>query len=391
MSSLRRVLTGLIFAFVAMLSVSATAGAVTLTSTTGTLTGSCTDSSSVPEELIQTGSTGGVSYTVPAGGGVITSWSFNTGGATPGETYTLIVVDPSGGGYTVVASDTETVPSSPPAIETYTLATPIAAQAGDLIGVATQPGTNPACAFYLPGASADSVAVTTGSLTAGASLTPLGANTQLLANISVNLVQSEDAAITQTSTESSVTTGGTNAFLLSVSSTSALAPVAVTDSVPSGLAIDSVVASSGSCTTSGQIISCTGVNPPATIAVIVDASQAGQFTNNATVAATISDPDSANNSSSATLQVTSPVSATTSPAAVVATIRWSSLAKLPLSEARAVIRDLGLKVGKVTHKHSKSILKGEVISTSALTGHLVDVGATVSIVASSGKPAPKHH
>jgi hypothetical protein len=389
MSWVRRLLSSLVLTLGLTVAVSAPAGALTLGNTAGT-PNQCFNATGIySDEYIQTGTAPGDTYTVPAGGGEITSWSFNATGAGPGYTYGLVVVSPNG--YTVVGSDTESVGNSPSGIETFSLATPIIVQAGDLIGDFLPARSDAPCSFGGQPA-ADTLRSVEGSTTVGSVPYLVNGNVpSARANIAVNLVQSEDASITQTSARTSVAAGGTDAFLLSVANTPAPSPVSVTDSVPSGLSVDSVVPSSGSCTTSGQSITCTGVTAPATIAVIVTASQAGSFTNNASVGTPFADSNSANNSSSATLQVAGAVSAAleVSPASEVAQVRWASLARLPLSDARTVIRDLGLKVGKITHKSSKSIHKGDVISTSAQVGQQIPIGTTITIVASSGKPRPK--
>ena len=81
-------------------------------------------------------SSGTAQYVVPAGGGVITSWSTSFGPA--GAPVGLIATSPFTGGMAVVRGvDSETLPNPLPAdnISTFTPAQPIAVQAGDLIGL----------------------------------------------------------------------------------------------------------------------------------------------------------------------------------------------------------------------------------------------------------------
>jgi hypothetical protein len=316
---------------------------------------------------------------VPAGGGTITSWSFNTVGATPGTPYGLIVVNPSDGNYTVVGSDVETVPASPPAIQTYTLSSPIQVQAGDLIGAVIDTTTSSTC-YWRDGplTASDTVSVTTGSPTAGSTLTTEVSAPDIVANMSVNLVQSEDVSLTQRALPAKIAAGSDSALMLNVASAGpGQAPVTVTDAVPNGLKIQGVSAGAGACTVSGQNISCTVSGTPATIAVIVSAAKTGGYTNTAKASSTLTDPNPSNNSSSVNLKVT---------ASGASSCRAVSLTKVALAEAKTVIRALGCKVGKVKARSSKSIPKGEVISTKPAHGKKVAAGTKIAIVYSSGKP-----
>jgi hypothetical protein len=84
--------------------------------------------------------TSGVSYAVPSGGGQITSWSTNA----------LNVFGPAGllvwrpsataGTYTLVAATTPVTLKA--GMNTFTLTTPIAVQAGDVLGLRTQGSTD---------------------------------------------------------------------------------------------------------------------------------------------------------------------------------------------------------------------------------------------------------
>jgi hypothetical protein len=75
------------------------------------------------------------SYAVPAGGGLVTSWSVQEGAS--GGTYQLAVWRPTGGSsYTLVgtAPAPQTIGAGS-AVHTYALTTPIAVQAGDVLGL----------------------------------------------------------------------------------------------------------------------------------------------------------------------------------------------------------------------------------------------------------------
>jgi hypothetical protein len=105
----------------------------------------CTTSETT--ELLPAATDSSVDYTVPAGGGSITKWSFNTTGAKAGTPYALLVSRPSGASYTIIATDPETVPANAPTIATFKLAHPIAVQAGDVIGSVVEPSSRLGCEF----------------------------------------------------------------------------------------------------------------------------------------------------------------------------------------------------------------------------------------------------
>ena len=356
---------------------SASAGATTLGNTTPPAGSSPFDCTGVPEteDLFQTATDSSYDYVVPAGGGTITSWSFNTVGAAPGTPYGLVVASPS---FTVIGSDVETVPTSAPSIQTYTLSTPIQVQAGDLIGNVIEPTANATCYWHLGAVTpSDTVELTSGSPTAGTVLTPVITAAGFVTNISVNLATSEDISLTQQALPTKITAGSDSALMLNIASAGQdQAPVTVTDAVPAGLKIQGVSAGAGTCTVSGQNISCTVSGTPASIAVIVSAAKTGSYTNTAKASSVATDPNPSNNSSSVTLTVA---------ASGASSCHVVSLRKVALAQAKTVIRALGCRVGKVTAKRSESIPKGEVISTKPGHGKKPP-GTKVAIVYSSGKP-----
>jgi hypothetical protein len=81
-------------------------------------------------------SSSGPSYTVPAGGGFITAWSMQGGAATDVGPAGLEVWRPTAtaGSYTLVGTSPLTS-MTPSVMNNFNLATPIAVQAGDLIGL----------------------------------------------------------------------------------------------------------------------------------------------------------------------------------------------------------------------------------------------------------------
>jgi len=388
MARVRGLLASGAAATLACLALSSSADALTLGDTTvpsGSTAEFCTGGAT---SVIQTETDTSYDYVVPAGGGAITSWSFNTTAATVGTPYELMVVRPNGGAYTVVGTDSELVPATPSLIQTFALSAPISVQAGDLLGMVIS-NTSAVDCYWFGGSltTPDTLIPVDGTPTVGASLTTAGPPApERVLNLSVNLVQSEDVSLTQQMLPNSIAVGGASAFLLSVTSAGPSSlPVTVTDTVPAGLTIDAVNAGTGSCSVSGQVVSCVVAGAPANVAVIVSATSAGSYANTATASTQVTDPNPTNNRASATLDVT----AAAAPAA--AQFHLASLAKLPLAEAKFVIKALGCKVGKITHRTSKAIRKGDVISTSPRPHTAVTAGEKIAIVVSSGKPKKKRH
>jgi serine/threonine-protein kinase len=156
--------------------------------------------------------------------------------------------------------------------------------------------------------------------------------------------------------------------------------------VPKGLSVVAAISGSGSCVTSGQLVTCTTepLAPRSTtpISIVVKTSAPGSFTDTATAASSLfSDPNTANNVASADLTVT-PVPTASAQCHVVA------LRGVRLSTAKSVLRALSCAVGKVSKKASKTVPKGDVISTSPRSGSR-PAGAKVAVVESSGKPKHK--
>jgi hypothetical protein len=334
-------------------------------------------------------------YVVPPGGGLISSWSANTTGATPGTPLTFLLLRPNGGGYKVVALDSEAVPTPLPAsgIATFNLSPPIAANGGDLLGLYGSVGT---VACYFQGgtiSSAEKIGATLGASAPGLGTTyiPTADAPNILVNVAAELTQSLDVGITGSAMPASITAGGASEYAFTVSNSGVSStPVTFTDGVPSGLKILSAVAGSGICSTAGQTVSCTipnlegGQSVP--VSIIVSAPTAGGYSDTATVSAgseLLPDANPANNTAGATLTVNAP------PAPPPAACKTIALAGAPLAVAKVVIPALNCKVGKVTSKASKTVHKGLVISTSPGAGATLAAGNAVNIVTSSGPPKKK--
>jgi hypothetical protein len=131
---------------VAALGAAGSASAATIGNTTlpsGATMPVCSTGSTT--EVISTSNDSNYSYVVPAGGGTLTSWSFNATGAKAATPYELVVARPASGSYTIIGTDTETVPSSGGPIDSFTLANPITVQAGDVIGEVVTSKTKVGC------------------------------------------------------------------------------------------------------------------------------------------------------------------------------------------------------------------------------------------------------
>ncbi|HEY5316630.1 MAG TPA: PASTA domain-containing protein [Solirubrobacteraceae bacterium] len=368
-----------------------TLGTTTAPSNDATAT-QCLAPPSETEDAIQLSTDANYDDVVPAGGGVITSWSFNATGATAGTPYGLVVARPSAGSYQVVGGDVESVPASSPAVATFTLASPIVVQAGDLLGAVIEP-TNTAYCYWTEGSSltsADVLGAGPGDATPGSTVTLAAADPDpTLLNMSANLVQSEDVGLTQRVLPSLIPAGGDAVFLLSLTDPGPVdLPVTVTDTIPAGLTIQSATADGGTCTVTGQqTVSCAVPSAPTSVLIVVSAATAGTYSNTASASTSLSDPNPANNTAAATLGVTAAaVVPVQNPAPECHTV---SLSGAPLKVAKAVVTALGCKVGKLTSKSSKSVPKGDVLSTSPGAGKTLALGTKVSIVSSSGKPKPK--
>lgn len=229
-----------------------------------------------------------------------------------------------------------------------------------------------------------------------------------LVNVSANFVQSQDVSIAGSASPSPITTGGTSEYAFTVSNSGpGTAPIAFTDTVPTGLTILSAVAGSGTCSTTGQLVTCTitglASGSTAQVLVIVSAASAGSYQDTAAVSIEFADPTPADNSTSATLDVVDPVVPTPAPgpgpaapvspltAPATASCHTVSLAGIPLTVAKTVIPTLNCSVGKVTKKASKKVRKGYVLFTSPGPGKTLAAGSAISFVISSGPPRTKKH
>ena len=300
-------------------------------------------------------------YFVPAGGGDITQWQTYTAGDTAGSSLTFAVVSPgSGGAYTVVGADTVTLPNPLPTdnIASFTLSSPIQVATGDTLALYS---TSDVC--YFDGGSTpsgDALFAATGATSppsTGESLTLLGASPGAFTlDVAATLVQSQDASV-QSSMFPSTTDVAGGALLRSVVTNGGpgTGPITFVDQVPSGLRIQSASAGLGTCAVSSQTVTCTITGLPVgqstSVDVVVTTPKAGTYANHVTVsvASGLTDPNSANNTASASLLVTSLPKECIVP----------GLRKIPSGTARTLLKELGCRV-RFVREHS-SIGKGLVI------------------------------
>jgi hypothetical protein len=127
-------------------------------------------------------------YSVPSAG-TITSWSTFTASDLPGSTVTMVVLKPAGSAYTVVAADSETIPSAVSAsgVTTFALSQPIAVAPAEVLGLSSQAVYG--CGFT-PASSAEvtSAALASTPPSAGMQYTAAQTLPSFLVNLSANFV-----------------------------------------------------------------------------------------------------------------------------------------------------------------------------------------------------------
>jgi Domain of unknown function DUF11/PASTA domain len=376
----------------AVLTFCGAAGAVTL-GTVAQPSGSTPDKCLAGAVVAEIQSDPATPYAAPSPGGEITQWSTNTTGDTAGAAITLVVLRSAGGGsYTVVATDIETLPTPLPAggVATFLPPTPIAVSGGDFVGLysSTTGSGDPVCYWIGGSTPSDATAARfddASAPAAGQSLTVTVTGTAIQPNLAVTLTQSEDVGVS-TAAGPANAAAGRPAVLSSMVTNAGPGdnPITFVDHVPAGLTISAALAAQGTCSTTGQTVTCTidGVSAgqSAPVVVIVTPAAAGSYANTVSVSTPVQDPNSANNTASATLVASAPAP---TPMCVVPRLKNVS-SKL----AGTVLKDLGCKV-KTTKAHSKSVRKGNVIKTTPGAG-THPFGTTVRVEVSTGSSQKKH-
>jgi hypothetical protein len=394
-------------ALVVALAVPAAAGADTTLGTVTQPSGSTASScpSLFPNQLfvsgVQNSSTLTGPYAVPSSATpeILTQWQVNAAGATSGSQLELAVFRYSvvEDEFTVVGTDTETLntaglPVSD--VETFTLNSPIPVEGGELIGLylgATAPGFT----CYWSGGPITATQMTddfglSGPPSAGDHITPEGGTTAegSLLNLGATVVPlSYDAALSLSSSPSHPVVGQPAILSATVTNNGPLSgPITFTDHPPTGITVQSAGIDSGTCAVSAaaNTVTCTTGSLPAgqstNVVIVVTPTAAQSYVDSGTVSLPSgTDPNSANNTAATTLKV----SAVAVPKCVVPKLGGASE-----SLAKKLLPLLDCKVGKVKTARSKSIAKGDVISTSPGAGSYA-AGKSIGITISSGKPKTK--
>lgn len=401
------VVVALGFVFTGVASADMTLGLVTQPS--GSSPGGCSSGAPAPPHptLVQSAQDPTTPYFAPASGAV-TQWQTNVTGDTPGAALTFAVMRPaSGGDYTVVGADNETIPNPLPAgdVATFKLSAPIAVEAGDTLALYSS-SAGVVC-FFSGGStpsgdnviSADDPAPPPSpgqTLTSSPPCFPGGGCTLDVAATLAPAIQ--DAGVSTTAGPSNATAG--YPALLSSTVTNAgpgSSPITVTDSVPAGLTINGTAAAPGACTTSGQKVTCTitglGVGQSGIVDIVVTPTASGNYANGVSTAVNspFTDPNPANDSASATLTVQpKPVATGSTPPPPPLKCAVPKLKGLSLPFVKHLLHLLNCTAGRVHHTHSRSVRKGHVIRTSPGAGTYA-AGHKVALVVSSGPPKKKRH
>ena len=239
-----------------------------------------------------------------------------------------------------------------------------------------------------PFSSAPTAGQTLSSSGGGGSSPPPPPRTTL--NVAAAVVQGEDAGVT-TSASSGTLAGGQAPLSSTVTNAGPLSgPITFTDNVPAGLTVTAAVAGQGTCTVSGQQVTCTvgGLNPGTSVPVdiVVVVASAGSFGNSVAVSTARPDPNVSNNAATATLVVAAVpvvnpvVSSPSAPKCVVPNLRST-----PKPIATRVLTLLGCKVGRTRSVHDRRVPRGDVIRTAPGAGTYAH-GRTVGLKVSSGPP-----
>ena len=342
---------------------------------------------------------------VPAGGGMVTSWSVNATGDGSG-TETLYVLAPSGAGYTVEGVDTEAIPSVIPAggTVTFTINDPILAASGDTFALSST-GAGPINCGWLEGSTpasdevfleAISATATVGQTIVPEAVPPTDATEipQGLLNLEVTLAPgSEDVAVTTSAGPGNAIVGDEALLSSTVTNNGPFAgPTTFSDAVQADLKIDAATTNDGTCAVAGQVVTCSfanlavGASVPVEIAVTPSSAQSYENTVSVADATGVTDPNPANNAASATLVVGA---ATITPSLATRECVSTNVKGLSEKVVKRLLPSFGCKLGKIKKASSKTVAKGDVISLKPGSGAHAP-GTKVTLTVSTGKPKSKH-
>jgi uncharacterized repeat protein (TIGR01451 family) len=343
-------------------------------------------------------------YVVPGSSAqALTQWSINATGAASGAQAELVVlsINVAAEELTVVGTDTETLSTTGlpvDGVQTFTLQSPIEVQGGDVITLyfpgSTSPGVT--CDWSDSSITEETSGLDEASApTTGEQFSPVGgdagaSDANSLLNLGATLTPlSYDAGVSLSSGPSGAVVGQPAVLSATITNHGPLpGPVTFTDPVPSGLTVESVSVGSGSCSVSAgvNIVTCTtgslsaGQSTQAVIVVKPTAAQSYSDSGTVSLPVGATDPNSANDTASTTLVVSK------IPAAPKCLV--PKLGGEPMALAKQLLPLLDCKVGKVKKATSKSVAKGDVISTSPGAGSYA-AGKSIGVTVSSGKPKPK--
>ena len=224
---------------------------------------------------------------------------------------------------------------------------------------------------------------TTGQVFASFGTSPPGFTMDVSATLEPDV---QDAGVTTTAAPADAVVGYPELLSSTVSNGGlGASPITFIDHVPSGFTVSSVVTGSGTCSRSGQFVFCTisglAAGKSGVVSVVATPMSSGTYTNAVAVAPSSgTDPNPANDNASAALVVRSTSGA---PKCVVPKLKGT-----PVRAAKQLLHALGCVVGKVGHRHSKSIRKGNVIGTTPRAGTYPG-GKVVRIEVSSGRRKTK--
>jgi hypothetical protein len=379
------------------------AGAARTLGSSGVPSGSAPSPCGTGQVIAQVSSDPATPFAVPPGGGQLTQWQTNTAGDPPGAAVTLVVVRPGGGAdQTVVATDSQTLPNPLPAsgVASFSPASPIAVTGGETLGLYTDSNAGATCYWNGGSTSSDDTLMALAAPNppaAGQTLTPTRANSPggFEMNLAATLFSNDDAGVIAAAGPANATVGDLAQLAASVTDGGPNSgPISFTDSVPSGLMIDSVVAGSGSCSTAGQQVTCTitglTAHQSAPVDITVTPVGPGAYVNRVSVAPAggVDDPVAGNDSASATLSV-APAATTSGPPAPPPCL-VPPLARTPLAVVVRVLGLLNCRIGNVTRVHAKTIAKGLVIRSGPGAGAYAN-GLRVALDVSAGpRRQPRH-
>lgn len=244
---------------------------------------------------------GSPSYTVPAGGGVITGWRTRWGTAGSQVVFQIWRSDPdASGGYKLIARDPEVLAPDSDGVSSYHVSIPV--QAGDVLGIGWPTANTVRCSYQSPN-EADEIWGRTG-------VTPVvGASenfesfivTRDHLNVSADLAQAADLSVTGQAFPAAVRRGALAGFLLTVANQGPAAVNAVlSDALPGGFRLVAAVAGGGACSGGGPVTCSLSLGPGQSIPVLITASAGGPGLGSdvATVSSSATDPAPGDNRAS---------------------------------------------------------------------------------------------